>query len=140
MSNPDKPQSILNIRDYISGKTFVIPNYQRGYKWGVPREKECSVQTLLSNILQAKEKNKAEYFIQGVTVTENNGEVVLIDGQQRTTTLYLLLKYLGYDQLPTIRYDIRKETHNFLKDSFIENGELKSNSSYEIDFNDNFEF
>ena len=104
----------------------MIPNYQRGYKWGVPREKECSVQTLLSNILQAKEKNKAEYFIQGVTVTENNGEVVLIDGQQRTTTLYLLLKYLGYDQLPTIRYDIRKETHNFLKDSFIENGELKS--------------
>ena len=112
MSNPDKPQSILNIQDYISGKTFVIPNYQRGYKWGVPhnhKEEKCSVQILLSDILQAKEKNKEEYFIQGVTVTENNGEVVLIDGQQRTTTLYLLLKYLGYDQLPTIKYDIRKE-------------------------------
>ena len=108
----------------------MIPNYQRGYKWGVPhnhKEEKCSVQILLSDILQAKEKNKEEYFIQGVTVTENNGEVVLIDGQQRTTTLYLLLKYLGYDQLPTIKYDIRKETDVFIKDSFIENGELKSN-------------
>ena len=106
----------------------MIPNYQRGYKWSVPCEgKKCSVQTLLSDIFQAKEKKKAEYFIQGVTVTENNGEVILIDGQQRTTTLYLLLKYLEYDQLPTIKYDIRKETDVFIKDSFIENGELKSN-------------
>ena len=130
MSNSDEKKSIRNIREYISGKTFVIPNYQRGYKWGVPRKNEkdgentCSVQRLLNNILQAKEK--PEYFIQGVTVAEKDGKIILIDGQQRTTTLYLLLKYLGYDQLPTIKYDIRKETHNFLKDSLIENGELKS--------------
>ena len=129
MSNPDRQQSTPNIQEYISGKTFVIPNYQRGYKWGVPhnhKEEKCSVQILLSDILQAKEKNKVEYFIQGVTVTENNDTVILIDGQQRTTTLYLLLKYLEYDRLPTIKYDIRKETDDFLKDGFIENGELKS--------------
>lgn len=127
MSNLDRPQSILNIHDYISEKTFVIPNYQRGYKWGVPREEgKCSVQKLLDDIIKAKEEGKTEYFIQGVTVTENNDTVILIDGQQRTTTLYLLLKYLEYDLLPTIQYDIRKETDNFLKDSFIENGELKS--------------
>ena len=106
MSNSDEKKSIRNIREYISGKTFVIPNYQRGYKWGVPRKNEkdgentCSVQRLLNNILQAKEK--PEYFIQGVTVAEKDGKIILIDGQQRTTTLYLLLKYLGYDQLPTI--------------------------------------
>ena len=139
MSNSDEKKSTCNIQEYISGKIFVIPNYQRGYKWGVPPEKKdgkatCSVKFLLECIIDAQKKSKdkkddkkkIDYFIQGVTVTENNGEVVLIDGQQRTTTLYLLLKYLGYDQLPTIKYDIRKETHNFLKDSFIENGELKS--------------
>ena len=139
MSNSDEKKSTCNIQEYISGKIFVIPNYQRGYKWGVPPEKKdgkatCSVKFLLECIIDAQKKSKdkkddkkkIDYFIQGVTVTENKGEVVLIDGQQRTTTLYLLLKYLGYDQLPTIKYDIRKETHNFLKDSFIENGELKS--------------
>jgi hypothetical protein len=125
MKISDEKKSIRNIREYISGKTFIIPNYQRGYKWGIPHtNSKCSVQILLDDILKAKEGNKGEYFIQGVTVTEKNEDIILIDGQQRTTTLYLLLKYLEYDNLPTIKYDIRQETQDFLEKS--KNGELES--------------
>jgi uncharacterized protein with ParB-like and HNH nuclease domain len=29
----------LTIKDYFKKGTFVIPNYQRGYKWEVPDKK-----------------------------------------------------------------------------------------------------
>lgn len=55
-------------------------------------------------------------FLQGVTVTEDRHrkEIVLIDGQQRTTFLYLLLKYLGYRGQFELRYDIRVESGMFI--------------------------
>ena len=74
-------------------KNFFIPSYQRGYRW-----KERQVIDLLEDILefQKKEKEKGEFYcLQPIVVTEkeNNGWEV-IDGQQRLTTLYILLSYL----------------------------------------------
>ena len=38
-------KNILTIKEYFNRGTFVIPNYQRGYKWGVPnkQDKKCAV-------------------------------------------------------------------------------------------------
>ncbi len=59
---------------------------------------------------------QSDIFIQGITVSEFENDIVLIDGQQRTTLFYLMLKYLGYNDTFTIRYDIRKESNRFLND------------------------
>lgn len=117
--------------DYGS-KKFVIPNYQRGYKWSVRiNNEQTSVEYLIDNLLTAyASDNCQQYFLQGITVVENGEEIILIDGQQRTTTLYLLLWSLGKEYIGGVHnidleYTIRKESHNFLnslkkKDEFEE--------------------
>ena len=101
----------------IKGR-FYIPAYQRGYRW----EKE-HVQMLLNDIWENGDNN---YSLQPVVVKkidEDNYE--LIDGQQRTTTLYLILKYMK-QVLPFIElnfsltYETRKKSEAFL-DSIDEN-------------------
>lgn len=113
----------ITLREYLEkGKTFVIPNYQRGYVWGKkPKEtdKLDAVTYILEKSLIPGFENKTPIFIQGITVTENENEIVLIDGQQRTTFFYLLLKYLGFTKGGTegveMKYDIREESNKFLK-------------------------
>ena len=61
---------------------YTIPIFQRGYAWGKD-EIEC----LLEDILNSK----GEYFIGTVIVEEKGNNLYIIDGQQRLTTLYLLL-------------------------------------------------
>lgn len=116
-----------NIRKYLNKeKNFKIPAYQRGFKWGVPKiNGECDAEILLHDIIEALNSEKEEYFIQGITVYEENEEIVLIDGQQRTTTLFLLLnllldnnekqKYFYYKDDFKLIYKIRKSSHEYIK-------------------------
>ena len=82
-------------------KTLVIPCYQRGYIWGKKSEKRPTdaVTFMLNSIKDCKDK----LFIQGITVYENEQEIYLIDGQQRATFFYLLLRCLGNTQIK-LRY------------------------------------
>ena len=67
---------------------FIVPDYQREFVWESRRE----VERLLSDVMEAynTDPNK-EYFIGTTVVYNNNGRYELIDGQQRTTTLFLIL-------------------------------------------------
>lgn len=103
-------------------KMFVIPNYQRGYKWSVKiAEEQTSVEYLLDNLKSAyTSKCEQQFFLQGVTVVEEGEKIILIDGQQRTTTLYLLLWCLGIENITGKReidldYSIRTQSKLFLK-------------------------
>ena len=123
---------------YQENKTFVIPNYQRGYKWAVKEKDkaETAVEKLLDNLISA-DKNQ-QYFLQGVTVVEENNEIILIDGQQRTTTLYLLLWCLEKERIGNInlQYDIRKQSKEFILNLKNDNFEIhdfdKENKSQDI--------
>ena len=67
---------------------FVVPDYQREYVW----EADKQVEQLLTDIDEAySSDSKKEYFIGTTVVFSNNGSNELIDGQQRTTTLFLAL-------------------------------------------------
>ena len=93
-----KQRFIVNIRDKESQK-FIIPEYQRPYRWKID---EC--QTLWDDIINAfyekkgdkneKEGNeKFEYFLGSIVSFENDhGDLEIIDGQQRITTLTLLFR------------------------------------------------
>lgn len=132
--------SFKNIEDFLyqEGKTFVIPNYQRGYKWSV-REKDNSktaVEQLMIDLINAEKKQ--QYFLQGVTVVEDNdNNIILIDGQQRTTTLYLLLWCLGHENISKIdlQYDIRQKSKDFirgLKDNKSDVAPIEENEPQDI--------
>lgn len=75
-----------------------------------------SVEYLIKDLLKKFENNEKEIFLQGLTVSEKDHEIILIDGQQRTIFLYLLLKWLGYKGQFNIKYDIREKSDDFLKE------------------------
>jgi len=115
-----KTAQFMKLGDYFAmNADFVIPNYQRGYKWGVKTGSESSITYLLNDILDSYKK-KSPMFLQGITVCEENDNgkdrVILIDGQQRTTSLYLLLWYLhsGIVGKISLRYDVRHVSQLFL--------------------------
>lgn len=72
---------------FFTGKYFRIPNYQRDYSWDID-----NVDDLIDDIIEAIETNTGHYigtFILSETELEKTFNVV--DGQQRLTTLILLL-------------------------------------------------
>lgn len=117
----------ITLGDYIQ-KNLVIPAYQRGYIWGKKdknREKD-SVTFLLEDLINAFNNKKQENFLQAITVFEDNDEVNIVDGQQRTVFFYLLLAYLNQDNMPnfSLEYKVRTDSQSFLKDNvkkYLEN-------------------
>jgi hypothetical protein len=127
------------LKDYIQGdddksKKFVIPNYQRGYKWAVKEEGKLShVEKLCEDLIKAYKEKKKEYFLQGITVSEEkDNKIILIDGQQRTITLYLLLWCFDKSHIKHINliYDIREQSKNYIN-SLKTTDELPNNADDE---------
>lgn len=87
----------------IEGK-FYVPSYQRGYRWG----KE-EVLRLLDDIYS---NGMNSYCLQPVVVRKTDDYYELIDGQQRLTTLFILLQYIQKEFKPkiNIKYAISYET------------------------------
>lgn len=85
---------LVSVKD-LSGFTFHIPYYQRGYRW-----KKAQVQQLLWDIDSFRPTEKHPfYFLQALVVTkqeQGEGKYRVIDGQQRLTTLKLILEGKGY--------------------------------------------
>ena len=74
----------------MQGKKFIIPDYQRPYKWD---KEKC--ETLWNDIVSFFENDPSDtdYFLGTIVTAENeskNPEV--IDGQQRLTSFFLLLR------------------------------------------------
>ncbi|MDA8972699.1 DUF262 domain-containing protein, partial [bacterium] len=98
---------------------FSIPLYQRGYKW-TPKE----VRKLLDDIDIFKPIDEKFYCLQNITIVPFENVFNVVDGQQRLTTLTLLLSYLGERELAKnkVRFpdnSIRKETNAFINKIII---------------------
>ena len=69
----------ITLREYLEKrKTFVIPNYQRGYVWGKNKSGDTknAVEYMLEDSLLPGFKNQTPIFVQGITVTENDDEIM----------------------------------------------------------------
>ncbi|AHN41859.1 DUF262 domain-containing protein [Helicobacter pylori] len=108
-------QSTINDFFALTGTIFSIPVYQRNYTW---EEKNC--EKLLQDIVGISQ-NKKTHFMGSITyilhLIDNEKslrklqEFVIIDGQQRITTLMLLLKAIE-TKIPN--EEIKKEIGNLL--------------------------
>ena len=95
----------------LKGFRFTIPNYQRGYRWTKQQVKE-----LLDDVWGfSQEQTSPIYCIQPLVVCEKkNREKDLttwevIDGQQRLTTISIIMQMLGQCAAPfSISYDTLK--------------------------------
>ena len=84
-------------RFFTAGRNYIIPVYQRNYDW---KKEHC--QKLFQDIIKAEMDNDlAEYFLGSIVITlrdkSNYSEYFIIDGQQRLTTITLLLLAIYYN-------------------------------------------
>ena len=98
----------------LKGNKFIVEDYQRGYKWT-----HTEVGLLLNDIFNFN--GSGFYCLQPVVVRkvrDDAGEAIeLIDGQQRLTTIYILLSYLlpADERLFSLKYKTRKSSEVFLE-------------------------
>lgn len=93
MNSETNKISLKPISDLLDYK-FFVPSYQRGYRWT-----DVEVTALLDDIyefIQDNEKSDktAFYCLQPLIVYLQDGKYFVIDGQQRLTTIYIILTYL----------------------------------------------
>ncbi len=96
---------------------FFVPKYQRGYRWT-----ESQVRTLMNDLWEnCKQETQKEYCLQPVVVRKRGeADYELIDGQQRFTTILILLSYIKRNFLPRVaidyklEYETREATSEFL--------------------------
>ena len=84
-----RPKSVA---EFLDGQHhFLIPSFQRGYRWG-----DKQVRDLLDDMLSfVRAKSTVSYFLQPIVVRHlQDGAWEVLDGQQRLTTMLLVLKNL----------------------------------------------
>ena len=78
------------IESFFTGKTLIIPSYQRDYAW-----KERNINDLLGDVEEALEVGGSHYLGTFILSQQLGSETVqVVDGQQRLTTLTMLLDAL----------------------------------------------
>ena len=121
--------SNINLEPKLVGNIegeFYVPAYQRGYRW------KDEVEMLLKDIDEIAEGDN--YCLQPIVV-KNIGEkkFELIDGQQRLTTIFLILRYMQQLKLPfqlnfSLEYQTRPKSKEFLESIHVSNLDIAPNN------------
>lgn len=140
-------KSIAKLQDL----EFYIPDYQRGYRWT-----RQQVEDLLNDIFEFSQKENAGiYCLQPLVVIKRsseeqlldrvhaakdldevkrilNGQWEVVDGQQRLTTIRLILEVLRHHRFYEITYQTREDSAEFLNG--ITTTEAEKEAEKNIDF------
>lgn len=79
-------QNISKLKDYF----FIVPDYQREYVWKVDDQVEQFLVDI-DNEFDAGAKTQNSYFIGSIIIVKNGKKYDVIDGQQRLTTIVLMM-------------------------------------------------
>lgn len=116
---------------------FSIPVYQRGYRWD-----DQQISDLLDDLFEFSASPKTSYYcLQPIVVKQReDGAYDVLDGQQRLTTIYILLSYLypvrqilhkaTCDQLYRLKFDQRDD--DYLNEKRFRNDTM---AEYKTDIN-----
>lgn len=152
MAESSQPtQLVLKSVNQLFDNSFFIPAYQRGYRWTPTQATQ-----LLEDIWQFSEKDNKQkgefYCLQPIVVTKYTDEEKkshnlditndwheVIDGQQRITTLYLIMKFLENTikenfskfSLQTPVYETRIDSKDFLENV---NSKKETDAKQNVDF------
>lgn len=119
---PLKEQSIDEI--YNGNQvTYEVPIYQRNYAW-----EDDEISALIQDVYDAFLQGKNTYFI-GTLVSYHKGDQVyeVIDGQQRLTTINLVLSALDINRKNKLTYRARKKSNETIKNIPLFENEEKDN-------------
>lgn len=126
IENNDK----VNLNILLSNYIIYIPDMQRDYCWGMTKS-DKSENTLFKNFLdtliQNFNENKTDFTMGLFYGYIEDDRIYLCDGQQRITSLYLILLYacklnklnmdlLIHNNMPSLQYAVRDSSLFFLND------------------------
>jgi len=101
-------------------KTLTIPEYQRPYAWN-----DEQVIALIEDLIEAFNSKKDKYLIGNMIFhkEENEDNINIVDGQQRTITLALILKCLTNEDNPNVESFLNNElselSYKVIKNNFL---------------------
>ncbi|MFC4476248.1 DUF262 domain-containing protein [Flavobacterium chungangensis] len=90
---------LLSLYDLLTNRLFQIPDYQRTYSWRKKQRRD-----LFNDIIKIREKDKEHFMATLVCLSKNKRQIGgsrfdvldIVDGQQRITSLIILLKSLCF--------------------------------------------
>lgn len=148
----DNSIELKPVKDLL-GMNFFIPEYQRGYRWKTRQVLDLleDIQDFIKNtpggmyclqplVVKKGEPLNEENLLENVKRAQNIQEVKnllaekweVVDGQQRLTTLYILIKYLNNVPFYQIDYATRDKSRDFLNK--IGTTDKKEEAQHYIDF------
>jgi uncharacterized protein with ParB-like and HNH nuclease domain len=79
---------LMSFGELLAGSSYYsVPPFQRNYSWT-----ETEVEQLWNDITETMDENRSEHFVGAIVVNNSKKpELMLIDGQQRLTTISLLM-------------------------------------------------
>lgn len=98
-------QTLEGLKALSVNKPFNIPSYQRGYRW-----QPINVTDLLNDLWDFMNDDHEAYSLQPLVVKDRNNYWNVVDGQQRLTTLKILLNYLEPD---VSNYELKCESRPY---------------------------
>lgn len=151
--NMESSVKLLPVKELL-GMNFNIPEYQRGYRWGKQQAVDL-LEDISAFANKTSDDNDEIYCIQPLVVSKKEsdedilkkckkedatledikkaikGSWTVVDGQQRLTTIYILLRCLNEDKCYEIEYGTRNKSKDFL---------TKINSDSDNSAGDNIDF
>lgn len=109
----------LKVSSLLTGRLFRIPEYQRAYAWGTRQRSD-----LFNDILDVKRSGREHFMATVVALARDNRligadeyrTVEIVDGQQRLTTIVILLKAIekAIDHEDSKQEKVRREIAELL--------------------------
>ena len=116
----------LTVTELFATGEYIIPIYQRNYAWGEP-EVEQLIQDVMDVATQSDSDDRNYYIGSLVAYQRDHNQFETIDGQQRHTTLSIILSVLKNEHHQELKgvervnlgFDSRKKSHNTLRRLFL---------------------
>lgn len=121
---------VYTVKQLFENKNLHIPNYQRPYKWTIN-----NITQLIGDIKRESMDNRSRYRLGTIVFHQDKDKLDIVDGQQRTVTLFLILHALvnNANKIPNeLELIINKclSNINFNFSSDISKGNLYNNYQY----------
>lgn len=131
MSSLESIVGSLSIQELFQ-KTIQIPKYQRPYAWS-----EEQVIALIEDLIEAFSSKKERYLIGNMIFhqEEEQTKINIVDGQQRTTTLALILKVLDdKSSIEFLKQELSPISYKSIRDNYVLISNKLKNYSKKDDF------
>lgn len=130
----DKIDNSLTLDEVLRNKTYTVDSYQREYRWGKKQIEQlvedltCAFEDSFASVrpTELEDVEKLDYYYMGtIIVTGKDNIQAIIDGQQRLTSMTLLLmalnnlhkqypdEELGYDKVDSLVFDEKHGKKSF---------------------------